>query len=316
MRAPVALIAFNRPSTTARVFARIRAARPSRLFIVLDGPRVDRPDEAELCAEVRRIVSDVDWPCEVERNYSDTNLGCCHRPASGIEWVFSRVEEAIFLEDDILPEPTFFHYCDELLGRYRDDRRVMSISGYNAFGESSRTAESYWFSAYPRSWGWASWRRAWIGFDVTMRGWLAFRASAAWRQLPSEAREVYGPWMRDVSAGRQDTWDAQWLLLAWQTGGLTAIPRRNLIENLGFGIGSTNTPNVPPLYPARSFPMEFPLTHPAAVQRDRAQEVEWIRREHDVRGTAAGRAVHRFLHHAKRRVMAVLTPGGAATRVP
>lgn len=309
VRAPVALIAFNRPDTTGRVFARIREARPSRLFVALDGPRADRPGEAELCAEVRRIVSEVDWPCEVERSYSDTNLGCCHRPASAIEWVFSRTEEAIFLEDDILPEPTFFRYCDELLERYRDEPRVLSISGYNAFGESAGTTESYWFSAYPRSWGWASWRRAWNGFDLQMRGWPAFRASAAWRALSAEAREVYEPWMQSVYAGQPNIWDAQWLLLAWQTAGVTAIPRRNLIENLGFGAGSTNTPNVPLLYPSRAWPMEFPLRHPTAVQRDRAQEVEWIRREHDVRGTAAGRAVHRLLHDVKRRVMGVISPG-------
>lgn len=308
MRAPVALIAFNRPSTTARVFACIRAARPPRLFLALDGPRPDRPGEAELCAEVRRIVSDVDWPCSVERSYSEANLGCCHRPASAIEWVFSRVDEAIFLEDDILPDPTFFAYCDELLERYRDEPRVMSISGYNAFGESHGTAESYWFSAYPRSWGWASWRRAWNGFDVQMQGWPAFRASAAWRALSAEAREVYEPWMRNVHAGQPDIWDAQWLLLAWQTQGLTAIPRRNLVENLGFGAASTNTPNVPPLYPRRTWPMEFPLRHPAVIQRDRAQEVEWIRREHNVRGTAAGRAVHRLLHDMKHRVMRVIAP--------
>ncbi|MDP1890665.1 MAG: hypothetical protein Q8K55_07190 [Gemmatimonadaceae bacterium] len=308
VRAPVALIAFNRPSTTARVFARIREARPSRLFIALDGPRPDRPGEAELCAEVKRIVSEVDWPCEVERSYSDANLGCCHRPASAIEWVFSRAEEAIFLEDDILPEPTFFRYCDELLERYRDEPRVMSISGYNAFGESLGTADSYWYSLYPRSWGWAGWRRAWNGYDVQMRGWPAFRSSAAWRKLPAETHEVYGHWMDNVHAGRVDVWDAQWLLLAWQTGGVTAIPRRNLIENLGFGAGSTNTPNVPPLYPARSWPMQFPLAHPPTVARDRAQEVEWIRREHDVRGTTAGRAVHRFLHHLKRRLLDVISP--------
>lgn len=308
MKSPVVLIAFNRPSTTARVFERIREARPSRLFIALDGPRPDRPGEAESCAEVRRIVGDVDWPCEVERSYSDANLGCCHRPASAIEWVFSRVEEAVFLEDDILPDPTFFQYCDELLERFRNDARVMSISGYNAFGESVGMAESYWFSAYPRSWGWASWRRAWSGFDVQMRGWPAFRASAAWRALPSEAREAYEPWMQNVYAGQPNIWDAQWLLLAWQTAGLTAIPRRNLVENLGFGAGSTNTPNVPLLCPSRAWPMEFPLRHPVAVERDRAQEVEWIRREHDVRGTAAGRAVHRLLHRVKRRVMDVLAP--------
>ncbi len=310
MRAPVALIAFNRPETTARVFDAIRAARPSRLFLICDGARADRAGETERVAEVRRLLERVDWPCEVERNYSETNLGCCDRPASGIAWVFSRVEEAIFLEDDILPDPTFFRFCDELLERYRSDTRVMTISGYNALGASGATPASYWFSSYPRSWGWASWRRAWSGFDVRMQGWPSFRAGAAWRRLPVEAREAYTPWMEEVYAAHANTWDAQWLLLAWQTGGLTAIPRRNLVENLGFGAGATNTPTVPPLYPGRVWPMDFPLVHPADVQRDRLQEVLWIRREHMLQGTAAWRALRRFAHRMKR------TPlGGTAYRL-
>ncbi len=313
LRTPVVLIAFNRPEPTERVFAAIRAARPSRLFLVCDGPRADRPGEAEGCAEVRRILDAVDWPCEVERNYSDINLGCGARPASGIDWVFSRTEEAIFLEDDILPDPTFFRYCDEMLERYRNDERVLTISGYNAFGESSGTAESYWFSAYPRSWGWASWRRAWGGFDLQMAGWPAFRSSPAWRRLASAEREAYGPWMDAVHAGLPTIWDAQFLLMAWQKQAVTAIPRRNLVENLGFGAGATNTPTVPALCPSRTWPMEFPLVHPATVSRDRAQELHWVRLEHGIRGTAAGRALRRILRRAARWLRAVVTRRGVAS---
>jgi len=271
LRAPVALLAFNRPESTARVFATIRAARPSRLFLVCDGPRADREGEAERCAEVRRIVGTVDWPCEVERNFSDSNMGCSARISSGIDWVFSRTDEAIFLEDDVLPDATFFRYYDELLARYRDDDRVMMISGYNAFGESTATVASYWFSAYSRSWGWASWRRAWHGYDLRMTGWPTFRASPAWRRLASEEREVFGPWLDDVRAGLQDTWDAQLVLLAWQKAAWTVIPRRNLVENLGFGLGATHTPTVPALCPARAWPMEYPMVHPPVVVRDRAR---------------------------------------------
>ncbi|MCX5762039.1 MAG: glycosyltransferase family A protein, partial [Gemmatimonadetes bacterium] len=145
LRAPVVLFAFNRPELTARVFATIRAARPSRLFLVCDGPRADRPGEADRCAAVRQILSEVDWPCEVERNYSDENMGCGLRVSSGIEWVFARTEEAIFLEDDVLPEATFFRYCDELLERYRTDDRVMMICGYNLLGRGDVPGPSYWF---------------------------------------------------------------------------------------------------------------------------------------------------------------------------
>lgn len=314
LRAPVVLFAFNRPGPTARVLAAIRAARPSRLFLACDGPRADHPGEAARCAEVRRIVGEVDWPCEVERNFSDVNLGCRTRISSGIDWVFSRVEEAIFVEDDILPDPTFFRFCDELLQHYRDDARVLTISGYNAFGESGATAESYWFSAYTRIWGWASWRRAWSGYDVQMRGWPEFRRSPSWRQKAAEEKEVLGPWIDGVHAGLQDTWDAQLLLLAWQKNALTAIPQRNLIENLGFGAESTNTPTVPALYPARTWPMGFPLVHPATPWRDRAQDLRWLRLESGLLGSAAGRALRRRLRSAARWLRAAIRLAGEGSR--
>ena len=314
LRAPVALFAFNRPEVTARVFAAIRAARPSRLFVVCDGPRDDHPADAARCAEVRRVLGEVDWPCTVERNYSEVNLGCGARPASGIDWVFTHADEAIFLEDDILPDPTFFRYCDELLERYRTDERVLTVSGYNAFGESGGIAASYWFSAYPRSWGWASWRRAWEGFDFEMKGWPAFRAGPKWRRLAAEEREAYGPWMEDVHAGLPTIWDAQLLLMAWQKGALTAIPRRNLVENLGFGADATNTPTVPALCPSGTWPMAFPLAHPTSVVRDRAQELRWVRREHGISGTAAGRAFRRNLRRAARWLRAKTWRRGAASR--
>ncbi len=158
IRTPVALIIFNRPDTTERVFAEIAKARPPKLFIIADGPREDRPGEAERCASARAIVDRVDWNCEVQKNYSDVNLGCGARPATGISWVFDQVEEAIILEDDCIAHPTFFRFCDELLEKYRDDERIMHIAGNNFQFGNQRTSFSYFFSHHNICWGWASWR--------------------------------------------------------------------------------------------------------------------------------------------------------------
>ena len=121
---------FNRPDTTKQVFETIRKARPAQLFVAADGPRENRPDEAEKCAEVRRIVDNgIDWDCKVHRLYRDKNLGCKIACSSAIDWFFEHVDEGIILEDDTLPHPTFFQFCEELLKRYRDDERIMLISG-------------------------------------------------------------------------------------------------------------------------------------------------------------------------------------------
>ncbi|MHB1313630.1 MAG: glycosyltransferase family 9 protein [Gemmatimonadaceae bacterium] len=294
LRAPVALFAFNRPDMTARVFAAIRAARPSRLFLVCDGPRAGRAGEAAQCAEVRRLLAEVDWPCTVEREYSDVNLGCRARISSGIEWVFSRVEEAIFLEDDTLPEASFFPYCDELLARYRDDERVMMITGFTLLDHGGADGASYWFSSHSRVWGWASWRAAWQGYDVHMRDWPeAFTRTEAWTRRTRAERAAWGPFFDAVKSGAVDTWDAQVTLHAWRTSRVTAIPRGNLITNIGFGSG-TNTANYSLPQPA-PVPMPLPLQHPAEVRASRALDAEWLLAEH---GAPVG-AVRRVLRHAR-----------------
>ena len=168
---PVAFLIFNRPDTTARVFEAIRQAKPPKLLVVADGPRPDRPDDVEKCKAARAIIDRVDWACEVLTNYSDLNLGCGKRPATGITWVFEQVEEAIIFEDDCLPHPSFFRFCEELLNYYRHDERIMVISGNNFQFGRNRTDDSYYFSRYNHIWGWASWRRAWEYFDYDLKLW-------------------------------------------------------------------------------------------------------------------------------------------------
>ena len=176
MHTPVALIIFNRPHHTARVFAEIAKARPEHLFLIADGPRPDRPEDVQRCAAVRDIVARVDWPCQVERNFAERNLGCGRRPGSGISWVFQQVDEAIILEDDCVPDPTFFQFCEDLLEKYREDKRVMNIGGTNWQWPSPRSHHSYFFSIFNiTGWGWATWRRAWQYYDPAVRLWPAFR---------------------------------------------------------------------------------------------------------------------------------------------
>jgi hypothetical protein len=175
MHTPVALIIFNRPELTARVFAQIAKAKPPKLFVIADGPRPNHPEDAGKCAAAAAVLAQIDWDCEVLENYSDVNLGLARRTITGITWVFEQVEEAIILEDDCVPHPTFFRFCEELLDKYREDERVMEIAGINfEFGQKSTTS-SYFFCYHNVNWGWATWRRAWRHFDFTLRLWPMLR---------------------------------------------------------------------------------------------------------------------------------------------
>jgi hypothetical protein len=240
---PVAFIIFNRPDTTDRVFQAIRQAQPQKLLVIADGPRADRPGEAEKCAATRAIVDRVDWECEVLTNYSDTNLGCKRRVSSGLDWVFSQVEEAIILEDDCLPAPSFFPFCQTLLEKYRDDDRVMMISGDSFQTADRKFEDSYYFSKYIHIWGWATWRRAWQHYDVEMSSWQDFRDRRLLNaSCPDPIEAEY--WLKifdDVANGAVDTWDQQWVYTCWQQSGMSIMPAVNLISNIGFRDDATHT---------------------------------------------------------------------------
>jgi hypothetical protein len=234
---PVAFIIFNRPDLTKQVFAAISKAKPKQLFVIADGPRF--PEEAEKCNAARSVIEKVDWDCEVLKNYSETNLGCGYRPASGIDWVFSQVEEAIFLEDDTLPSPSFFNFCQELLEYYRYDTRVMTISGDNYQQGQSRTNQySYYFSKYPLTCGWASWRRAWKYYDYRIRSWPIFKQGDLLEFICLDPYELKF-WTNIFDQMHQDpevikAWDFQWTYTCFSQNGLCATPNTNLISNLGF----------------------------------------------------------------------------------
>lgn len=171
LNTPVAFIIFNRPDTTRRVFEMIRQAQPPKLLVIADGARENHPSDRQNCAAAKGIIAEVDWDCEVTTNYSDRNLGCRDRLASGLNWVFEQVPEAIILEDDCLPHSSFFRFCEEMLLKYRNDNRIMHIGGNNFQMQKSRTNDSYYFSRYNHCWGWASWGRAWQHYDVDMKLW-------------------------------------------------------------------------------------------------------------------------------------------------
>ena len=265
MKTPIAFIIFKRPDTTEKVFELIRQVKPPKLLVVADGARPDIPGEAEKCAATRAIIDRVDWDCEVLKNYSATNLGCGKRVSSGLDWVFQNVEEAIILEDDCLPDPTFFRFCEELLEKYRHDRRVMMISGTNVLCKWKSDQQSYHFSNYTTIWGWASWRRAWNFYDYEMKLWsnpeIKNRVKNALgnEELYLHRKKAFD----EIIAGNLNTWDLQWLFTRLVNSGLSIVPSVNLISNIGFNYEGTHATdssdkraNLP------TFPVDFPLEQP------------------------------------------------------
>lgn len=270
LQTAVVFIVFNRPEMTRISFASIRQARPPRLFIIADGPRHDVPRDIALCQTVREIVEKPDWPCEVRYIYSEENLGCMKRISSGLDEVFSLVTEAIIVEDDCLPDPTFFRYCEELLERYRFNEGVGSVSGDNFQSSGWKTEYSYYFSRFPHCWGWATWQRAWKRCDMGMERWPVLRESGLLTHLfPAKKDRCYWEKMfDDTFAERLDSWAFRWTLSCWADGMLTALPAKNMVTNFGFDESGTNNRCKDSSASIPSHAMLFPLSHPPVIVPD------------------------------------------------
>lgn len=266
-RYPVVLLAFNRPDLTAKVFEKIRAWKPRELHFVVDGPRPGNPLDSDLVAEVKRVISVVDWTCDVQEHFADTNMGLKRRITSGLSSVFDQSEAAVILEDDCLPDLSFFSYCDELLHRYRETPQVGIIGGTSRLRGSRASTYSYDFSSDLRIWGWATWARTWKGFIES--GDLDASWSKDEREEIAE-RFPTGPRRASISrmlaqAGHLDSWALPFAVHFKKRGYLSTVPEVNVVENVGFGAQSTHTTFEDYVAQLASEPLRFPLRHPPEV---------------------------------------------------
>jgi hypothetical protein len=280
---PVAVIAFRRADHLKRLWDVLGRVKPARLYVITDGPRPHVPGESELCGRVDEFLKTAPaWPCEVRRDRSERNLGCAKRVSSGISWVFGQEERAIILEEDCVPDPSFFEYCRELLDRYRDDPRVMCVTGqsFEPRRKGAGAEADYYFSRYPLCWGWATWRRAWRLYDHGMSAWPTALGDGRMREWlgGNGAVRYWSKRFAGTREGRIDSWAYRWILSCWAAGGVTATPWKNLVHNIGFDQEATHTSRNYRFmtYPARSVPAA--LTHPDRVERDREADDEVERR--------------------------------------
>lgn len=244
---PLLFIVFNRPEPTRAVFEQIRGQRPAVLYVAADGPRASRPEDAARCVAVRSIVAEIDWPCRLVTRFLDENQGCRRAVSDALNWFFAHEEEGIVLEDDILPDVSFFGFCAEMLARYRADERGMHVAGFNTCGRWRDEAQAFHFSRFGSIWGWASWRRAWRHYDVNISAWAdpGAQRRVLEAHFPRELWPVRKKLYDDLHAGRIDTWDYQWTLCRLLRDGVSIVPARNLVRNIGFGDEATHMRSAP-----------------------------------------------------------------------
>lgn len=277
---PIALFIFNRPSCTKQLVDAIAVVKPARLFVIADGPRNNNDDDIELCAKTRDVIDRIDWPCAISKQYAQSNIGCRDSIPSGLHWVFEQVDECIILEDDCIPQPSFFFFCEELLTHYKNDEKIMTIGGHRSDGPNEFGTESYFFSKYPSVWGWATWKEKWAKYDLQILEWNKLKDST-WLLDRLQSKEEIDYWSRMFDKMREglDTWDYALVFSCWLHNGLSIRPKVNMISNIGFDKDATHTSNSE-IVPKFAFPtdIEFPLCHPAQIHIDDQADnrIEWV----------------------------------------
>jgi len=264
---PILLICFNRPDLIKKVLAQIRMVKPISLYLAVDGARNDA--EKRKVDEVKKMVGEIDWNCEVKTLFADKNFGCKYGPVRAMNWFFENEEMGIILEDDILVSKSFFYYCQELLNRYKNNQKIGTVSGNN-FSEVSDADYSYMFSKYSQTWGWATWRRVWKKYDIKIKDWPK-RKKSGWLNnvLPTKISVFYWKIIFDaVYKGEMESaWDYQWTYMSWVNKLLTIIPQRNLATNIGIGLaGATHTKLKGKLYEYPKYEIDIPLKHPQHIE--------------------------------------------------
>jgi len=240
---PILFIVFNRPDTTKRVLEAIGKIKPSKLFIAADGPRKNKIGGKEKCEEVRNICKKIDWECEVFTLFQEENLGCKIGATTAVNWFFQNVSEGIILEDDCLPNQSFFTFCKEMLEKYRDNEKIMHISGTNFQFGNKRGEASYYFSRCVHMWGWATWKRAWGKYDINTKGLEEYSKSKKIYGLFKSKKEAkfWISLIKHVTKKNIDTWDAQWVYTILRLEGMAITPNVNLVKNIGFRNDATHT---------------------------------------------------------------------------
>ena len=235
LTAPVLLIGFNRPEIIKQSFEYIRAASPKKLYVAVDGPRPGKEGEESLVEQVKKVVENVDWPCETHYTFHDTNKGAEINVSSAISWVLEKEEYLIVLEDDIVVPPAFFKFMQEMLIRYKDDERINTVTGNNLTPIPSKT--DYFFAKYGHSHGWGTWRRFWNKFDLNLQVPEEHLKKSFLKTITNSKAELNYYYKKfrqiNINGPGNNTWDVVALYIHRATNGLSVVPKVNLAMNIG-----------------------------------------------------------------------------------
>ena len=265
---PIVYVCFNRPELTKKTFECIKKIKPSKLFLILDGPRKNNKRDKINCLKVKKIIQNINWKCKLYKNFSKENLGLKNRFFTGLDWVFSSANEAIILEDDCLPHKDFFYFCEAMLKKYKNSNKVKFITGNNFQNpKKMEISEDYYFSKYSHIWGWATWKKTWLDVNRNDTFWKKKIFDSNFEMMKSSTKEkkYWKNMYTGVLNNKLNSWAIYLLFSIWKNKGVTVTPKINLIKNLGLSSG-TNTKNLDIKLDISNKSLNKPLKHPKIIK--------------------------------------------------
>lgn len=285
LRTPVLLLTFNRLENTEKVFSEIRKAKPKQLFIASDGPREDKEGEREIVEGIRKyLLKNIDWPCKVKTLFRKKNLGCKYAVSGAIDWFFENVEQGIILEDDCLPSQSFFRFCQEMLERYKNERKIMSISGYN-YLNGADIKESYYFSRYFECWGWATWKDRWDLCDLELKQYEKLKKDGTLKRYFNSLveKKLYIKRFEDNLKRCGNSWAYPFLWSHFLYSSYSITPKDSLIVNLGTGGEQSTHTKFNKIdneyFKTTTTELSFPLVHPKTISKNKSLTRKYLAKE-------------------------------------
>lgn len=264
---PILILVYNRPDTFKKLIYCLKKIQPKKIYIRGDGP-VNADDVIKINA-VKKTILRINWNCKILTNFNKINIGCRGSVSSGIDWFFSTEKMGVILEDDCLPNTSFFKFCEILLKRFRYNKKIYTISGSN-FQNKITTDNDYYFTKYPHCWGWATWARAWKSYDQNLSFWTKWKKTDKWKKyikLTIE-KKYWEKIFNNVLKKKIDSWAYVWTASVWYKNGVAIVPKTSLINNIGFDDRATHTQNSQTKSISNLKNLKFPLKHPKRIKID------------------------------------------------
>lgn len=246
---PVLLLTWKREKEIKLILNILKKINAINIYINSDGCEFSesKSKQKDKIIQTRNsILKNIDWECKVHLKFNNKNLGCKQSVISGINWLFENEESGIILEEDCIPNESFFHFCAALLAKYENNKDIGCITGVNFQNGQKVSNSSYYFSKYNHCWGWATWKKSWDLFDADMSFWPIMQNQKNWSIDPLMRKEERKYWVDIFESSYQnyfDSWAYPWLASLWYRNKLTITPEYNLVSNVGFDGLATHTKN-------------------------------------------------------------------------